>query len=361
MSTPEMPTVSTPPPHPYATAPSSNNGRGFAISAMAAGLLSLLSTVVGIFYGAAFVILGIGLAIIAIGLGITALILKQRPLAPSIVGLGSGVLSILAAVVVGLLVLGGTIVDTVKQEAGSSNGATSSQGIDAKWPSNMASGGVLFLGGSAGGGEVATSAAPSNGATPDTSLTGGSAAPKNQIQLYVDYMCPACGAFEATNLDTIESALAGGDTSLELRPLTFLDGASQGSYYSSRASAALACVVDTQPELAWKTHTTLLDANNQPEEGTTGPDNKQLISTLNKATGGLSDTTQSCITKETYVPFAKGLSSWLLSNPVPNAQDPTLTVSGTPTVVVNGTRYSGSITDAAEFKKFLTDQGVTLK
>ncbi|QIM19070.1 thioredoxin domain-containing protein [Leucobacter coleopterorum] len=361
MSTPEMPTVSTPPPHPYATVPNNSNGRGFAIAAMAAGLLSLLTTVVGVFYGAMFVFVGIGLAIIAIGLGITALILKQRPIAPSIVGLGSGVLSLLSAVVVGTLVMGGTIAAPVNQEAGSSNNSTPSQGIEAKWPSNMASGGVLFLGGSAGGGEVATSAAPANGAAPDTSLTGGSAAPKNQIQLYVDYMCPACGAFEATNLDTIESALAGGDTSLELRPLTFLDGASQGSYYSSRASAALACVVDSQPELAWKTHTALLDPNNQPEEGTTGPDNKQLISMLNKATGGLSDTTQSCITEETYVPFAQGLSAWLLNSPVPNAKDPRLMVSSTPTAVVNGTPYSGSITDAAAFKKFLTDQGVTLK
>lgn len=361
-----MPTTSTPPPHPYATVPNRRSGSGFAISAMATGLLSLLTVVVAAFYGATLAVVGIVIAIIAIGLGVTALILKQRPLAPSIVGLASGALSILVAIVVGALVLGGTIVAAVKEEGGAGGTSdvgsqSSTQGINAEWPENMAAGSVTFLGGSSDvGSEIARSDAPDSGSAPIVQVPEAESA-EVRIQLYVDYMCPLCGEFEKTNLDTIESALKDSNTVLELRPLTFLDRVSNGSYYSSRASAALACVAEAQPELAWKTHKALLDSNNQPEEGTTGPDNNQLIDTLDKATGGLDNSTKSCIAKETYVPFAQGLSTWLLSNPVPEEGGSGLMVSGTPTVVVNGIQYSGRLDDAAAFKQFLEDQGVTLK
>lgn len=380
MSTPEMPSAqqpaaqpqaaqpptmppSTPPPHPY-TAAQRRSGSGLAITSMAVGLLALLTTVVGALYTVVMVVAGVVLAVIAIGIGIAALISKQRPLALSIVGLASAGLALVAAIIAGALMLGGTLLGAVGGGAGdgASGGAQAPAGIDADWPANMTTGGVAFLGGGAGE-EIALSDPPEKGAAPlDLEVVlSGSESPANRIQLYVDYMCPACGAFEATNLDTLESALADGDTTIELHPLTFLDPASNGTYYSSRAAGTLACVANTEPELAWKTHTALLDPKNQPEEGTTGLDNKELIATLEDATGSLNEGTQRCIADEAFVPFAQGLSTWLLQNPVPQANDSNLMVSGTPTVVVNGDPYTGSITDAAEFKAFLKSQGIKLK
>jgi protein-disulfide isomerase len=331
---------------------------------MALGLLALLTTVVGALYTVVMVVAGVVLAVIAIGIGIAALISKQRPLVLSVVGLASAGLSLVAAIIAGALMLGGTLLGAVGgggTSGNTSDGAQAVRGIDAKWPANMAAGGVVFVGGDAGE-KIVRSDAPAKGSvpvSPTREASGDNAS--NRIQLYVDYMCPACGAFEATNLNTLESVLAAGGTTIELRPLTFLDPASNGTYYSSRASGALACVANTEPELAWKTHTALLDPKNQPEEGTAGPDNKELIATLEDATGGLSQGTKSCISDEAFVPFAQKLSGWLLENPVPQATDSNLMVSGTPTVVVNGDPYTGSITDAAAFSAFLKAQGIKLK
>lgn len=379
MSTPEMPTpsdvptpndapvssgVPTPPANPYASS-QSRGGRALPIATMAVGLLALLTTILGAWYGLVFVAVGIVIALIGVGLGVTALVQKQRPTALSIVGVASGSLSLLVAVLVGALILGAAPVIVANNDSAndSAKGPQPSRGIDAEWPSNMTTGGVIFLGGDPAGAEIVESVAPPKGSEPfnPAIAASGDNSSANRIQLYVDYMCPACGLFEKTNLNTIEAALAQGETSLELRPLTFLDSASNGSYYSSRASGALACVASEQPELAWKAHTALLDAKNQPAEGTSGPDNKQLIKTLNAANGGLNENTQRCISQETYVPFAQGLNTWLLNTPVPQAKDPELMVAGTPTVVVNGVRYEGSISDAAEFTSFLKQQGVTLK
>lgn len=368
MSTPEMPATSTPPPHPYAAGQRPGGDQGLPITTMALGLLALLTTLVGVFYAGIIVVVGIGIAVVALVLGVLAILRKQHPRSLTFVGIAAAALSVLAALLVWVLTLAGVVGSSTDSDtyADGGNGNQVPQPIeqiDAEWPSNMATGSIIFLGGSADGGEVVRSEAPPSGSAPFNPLVSasGESGPVNRIQLYVDYMCPVCGVFEETNAATIESALEGGDTSFELRPLTFLDEASNGSYYSSRASGALACVVNTQPDLAWKTHTTLLDPKNQPQEYTAGPTNEQLITLLNTATGGLSQQTQSCITAESYVPFAQGLSKWLLTNPVPNAADPLLMVSGTPTAVVNGERYEGSISDAAAFKSFLQKQGITLK
>lgn len=356
-----------PPPNPYAGS-QSRGARKLPVATMAVGLLALFTAILGIWYGLIFISVGVVLALIAVGIGITALVQKQRPIALSIVGLSSGSLSLLAAVLVGVFVIGiapMTATDNNDNNNDNNNAkeAPSADGIDAAWPANMATGGVIFLGGDPVGADVVQSVAPPKGSTPFNPpvAASGDNSSANRIQLYVDYMCPACGLFETTNLNTIEAALKQGDTRLELYPLSFLDAASQGSQYSSRAAGALACVASEQPELAWKTHTALLDAKNQPEEGTSGPDNKELINTLNAATGGLSENTQRCVSQEAYAPFARSLNNWLLSTPVPQAKDPELTVKSTPTVVVNGVRYEGSISNAAEFTSFLEKQGVKLK
>ena len=88
------------------------------------------------------------------------------------------------------------------------------------------------------------------------------------VEIYYDYMCPACGAFEAVNGDELDRLMTEGVARIELRPISFLDEQSEGTRYSTRAANAFATVVDSAPDLAWTFHRALYA--DQPDEGTEG-------------------------------------------------------------------------------------------
>jgi len=58
------------------------------------------------------------------------------------------------------------------------------------------------------------------------------------VQLWEDYMCPACGSFEGQNGERIASAVEAGDLRVEFHTLNFLNGQSGSGEYSTRALAA---------------------------------------------------------------------------------------------------------------------------
>lgn len=97
------------------------------------------------------------------------------------------------------------------------------------------------------------------------------------VTVYADYMCPACGAFEQQYGTMLENYVGAGDIELGIYPLNFLDSASQGSKYSTRAGNLFAAVVAQQPDKAFALHTRLLSAEVQPQEGTTGLTDDQLL------------------------------------------------------------------------------------
>ena len=173
------------------------------------------------------------------------------------------------------------------------------------------------------------------------------------IRLYVDYRCPYCGLFEQQNGDMLTELVSDGAVTVELVPLTFLDRSSEGSYYSSRAAAAMACVADGQPDAAWAAHTTLLSPEVQPAATGAGLSNEEIIAQLDRGVGGLSNGVAECITSERFVPFAQALNNWVFSVPVPNAVDPQLGVSSTPFIVANGIPYTGDPSDNTAFRTFL--------
>ncbi|WP_314037811.1 thioredoxin domain-containing protein [Dietzia sp. CH92] len=71
-------------------------------------------------------------------------------------------------------------------------------------------------------------------------IVGAQAAPT--IQVWEDYMCPACGSFEAQYGESISEAVEAGDLRVEFHTLNFLDGQSGSGEYSTRALAAVQCV-----------------------------------------------------------------------------------------------------------------------
>lgn len=95
------------------------------------------------------------------------------------------------------------------------------------------------------------------------------------LTIFEDPQCPICRDFEDAVGDRLSSAIDAGDVRVEYRIVSFLDRASANEY-SSRAANALMAVQDTAGSEAFAAlHRTLFE--NQPEEGTAGPEDEQLV------------------------------------------------------------------------------------
>lgn len=218
-------------------------------------------------------------------------------------------------------------------------------------PRNMASDSLLIE----AGGQVHRTPALQPGATPEPNPqpTGDNAI---RIQTFVDYMCPYCGQFEATNAEYMQTLVDSGAASLEIFPISFLDRTSLGSQYSTRAANAFACVADEQPDSALAFHELLFQ--NQPQESTEGLSDDQLVG-FAKDAGATDASVETCIREQTFKDWVEAATD--------RAQQVN-GVSGTPTVIVNGQIYSGtvfgqsyngSLTDQATFRQFIAAaQGV---
>ncbi|CAN5132742.1 thioredoxin domain-containing protein [soil metagenome] len=170
------------------------------------------------------------------------------------------------------------------------------------------------------------------------------------IQMYVDYLCPICGAFEKTNGDYITSLLNNGGATVEIHPIAILDRNSQGTKYSTRATNAAACVANYSPNEYYAFHTLLFA--NQPAENTTGLTDDQIVDLSTQAKVKNASQVASCIRNQEFKAWVGNSTARALNGPIPNANVDK--VGGTPTVIVNGLKYdytSGS--DLAAFQAFV--------
>lgn len=182
-------------------------------------------------------------------------------------------------------------------------------------------------------------------------LTAGTGAKK--VDIWFDAMCPVCGAFEKANGDTLEKAVKDGSITLRLHPLTFLDRLSNGTGYSTRAAAALTCVGVHDPSRVLDYYQALF--TDQPEENSTGLTDEQLAK---RATDlGITDIS-GCIDRSgSYQAWAQANTAHSQSGPIEVDGKKVLdSIEGTPTVLVDGKQFTGSISDAAAFRKFLDDK-----
>lgn len=169
------------------------------------------------------------------------------------------------------------------------------------------------------------------------------------ITMFVDYLCPFCRDFEATNGDYISSLLENGGTTLDVHPIAILDRASQGTKYSTRAANAAACVANYQPNQFYDFHLQLFVK--QPAEGTAGLTDDEIIELVGDS--GITDDGKiaDCIRKQTYKSFVTAATARAQTGPIPNSN--VERVEGTPTVIVNGLKYEGAADDAEAFKAFV--------
>ena len=132
------------------------------------------------------------------------------------------------------------------------------------------------------GGGAAVQAARSTADGPAPAPTGvttdgygvqlGSADAPVLVEVYEDFMCPACGRFEESAGAALREMTADGSVRVVFRPMAFLDGAST-TRYSTRALNASACAVDAGRFPAY--HARLFAV--QPEEGGPGLSDAQLV------------------------------------------------------------------------------------
>jgi len=160
------------------------------------------------------------------------------------------------------------------------------------------------------------------------------------VAIYYDYMCPACGGFEKANGGEVERLVEEGTARVELRPISFLDGQSRGTEYSTRAGNAIATVADGAPEQVWDFHRALFEA--QPEEGTEGLSDEEIAEVATGA--GVPAAVVDRFTEDTY-------EGWIAAATEASGR---AGVKGTPTILVDDEAFEGNVytpgplTDAIE-------------
>jgi protein-disulfide isomerase len=212
-------------------------------------------------------------------------------------------------------------------------------------PQNMASDGIVLVGGENGIEPVTTSAIPANGEpTPTEPDESGTVA---NIVTYIDYLCPYCGQFETTNNETMRTMVESGAATLEVHPIAILTNKSAGTQYSLRAANAAACVAEYSPEAFFDFNGLMFE--NQPEELSAGLSDDEIKDIAAQA--GAPSSVDACIDDARFKGWVQAATERALTGPIPNSELDAIT--GTPTVLVNGKQYVGSLEDTAEFQAFV--------
>lgn len=152
---------------------------------------------------------------------------------------------------------------------------------------------------------------------------GAAAATTPAVQLFEDFQCPICKAFnDSGDALVLEAAAKAGKIRLKLQPMIFLDAANNNDS-SIRATNAWGCAIDQGAGVRYDT----VVFKNQPTEGV-GYTDAQLAAF--GAEAGISGTAftnfAKCVATTIYHPWANSAEDYATAHGV----------NGTPTVLVNG-------------------------
>ena len=173
-----------------------------------------------------------------------------------------------------------------------------------------------------------------------------------EIVIYIDYQCPICAIFELPNSEQLENWMSTGAATMEIHPLSFLDGRGSPNAFSSRAANASLCVADYSPDNFFSYNTRLFQS--QPTEGASGPENSELIAFAQEVGVTNAEEVSNCINSKMFGSFIKDATERALSEPIPGTQQ---SVTGTPAIFVNGQQYTWTTADElaspARFAQFV--------
>lgn len=147
------------------------------------------------------------------------------------------------------------------------------------------------------------------------------------VDVYSDYMCPICAAFEVATTDELAALREAGEITVVYHPIAILDRYANGTMFSTRSAAAAGLVADQAPEQFVAFHEAMYD--NQPEEYTRGLSNE----TIGEIALGVG-VPQSVVDQLDAWPFVP----WVVAATTRAAE---MDVTGTPTVFVDGQVFSG--------------------
>lgn len=146
----------------------------------------------------------------------------------------------------------------------------------------------------------------------------------DQLDTYIDFMCPICNQFEQIYGPTIEGLVDDGSITLNIHPISILDRASQGTQFSTRAANAMYCVAVADAEASLPFMQAMYA--NQPEETTPGLTDEQILAI---AAGVGVTGIDACVNDGRYSEYVTAITE---ETPV----KPGAGGIGTPTVLLNG-------------------------
>lgn len=155
---------------------------------------------------------------------------------------------------------------------------------------------------------------------------------EDQIDTYVDFMCPVCGQFEDVYGEQLQTAAANDEITLNIHPVSILNRLSTTGEFSSLSGSSMYCVAEEAPDAALD-YFNLLFAN-QPAENSAGLSAEEMSALAEQAGAGAA---ADCIADGTYKSFV-------------DSQTKVHEIGGTPTVEINGERIENA-NIATEFAK----------
>jgi protein-disulfide isomerase len=173
---------------------------------------------------------------------------------------------------------------------------------------------------------AAAAPAPANTVN-GTEIVVGSATAPVTVDLYEDFQCPNCKAFETASGQTLAQLVAAGTVQAHYHGMAFLDTSANGQY-STRALNAAGAVVAAAGPTAFQAFHDLLFAN-QPAETGSGLTDAQLVQYAGQA-GASGSAVEQAIRNLTY-------GDWVKKSTDQASKDG---VTGTPTVLVGGKKLT---------------------
>lgn len=174
---------------------------------------------------------------------------------------------------------------------------------------------------------VSVEASQTNKALDEIGVSIGKAEAPVTVDIWFDFMCPACAKLDAAAGTDIADAVNAGTARVRMHPMNFLDKSSGGTQYSSRAANAFIVVAKQAPDKALAFQRLLFE--NQPEESSTGLTQVKIAELA----------TQAGVDASVTAGFDAMEHQALIDNT--NTTSINMGIRNAPTVKVNGTRITG--------------------
>lgn len=170
------------------------------------------------------------------------------------------------------------------------------------------------------------------------------------IQIYYDYLCPNCGAFEDRNGTQLRDWIENNAATVEYHPIAVFTAKSAGTQYSLRAANAVACVVEYSPDQFFDYHEALFA--DQPEENTPGYSDDELLAIAKDVGVERVGNIETCIQTQRFRVWVTEATQRALAGPI--AGTDVAAIASTPTIIVNGEEFTYTTAfDPNEFAQFV--------